>query len=85
MPSRTPWATGVAVSIFAAMLSTVAVAAFSEGLADINAVLAIVVNIVAVGGLAPTVWRWRAVPVWRWVVYGAVAGIPLGWITAIAA
>ncbi|MDI9914859.1 DUF2537 domain-containing protein [Rhodococcus sp. IEGM 1379] len=85
MPSRTPWATGVVVSIFAAMLSTVAVAAFSEGLANVNAVLAIVVNIVAVGGLAPTVWRWRAVPVWRWVVYGAVVGIPLGWIAAIAA
>jgi hypothetical protein len=82
---RTPWFTGIAVSVFAAMLSTSAVAAFCVALGNVNVLLAGVVNVIAVGGLAPTVWRWRAVPVWRWVVYGAVVGVPLGWIAAIAA
>lgn len=82
---RTPWFTGIAVSVFAAMLSTSAVAAFCIALGNVNVLLAVVVNIIAVGGLAPTVWRWRAVSVWRWVVYGAVVGVPLGWIAAIAA
>lgn len=84
-PDQTPWFTGAAISIFAAMLSLTAVAIFSEGLANINVFLAVVINAIAVGGLAPTVWRWRALPTWRWVVYGAVVGIPLGWIAAIAA
>ncbi|MFE5643526.1 DUF2537 domain-containing protein [Rhodococcus sp. NPDC056516] len=82
---RTPWFTGIAVSVFAAMLSTSAVAAFCVALGNVNVLLAIVVNLIAVGGLAPTVWRWRATPVWRWVVFGAVVGVPLGWIAAIAA
>lgn len=84
MSTGTPWFTGVAVSIFAAMLSIAAVGAFSQGLAHVNVFLAVAVNVIAVAGLAPTVWRWRAVPIWRWVVYGAVAGIPLGWVAAIA-
>ena len=82
---RTPWFTGIAVSVFAAMLSTSAVAAFCIALGDVNVLLAVVVNLIAVGGLAPTVWRWRAIPVWRWVVFGGAAGVPLGWIAAIAA
>ena len=60
---RTPWFTGIAVSVFAAMLSTSAVAAFCIALGDVNVLLAVVVNLIAVGGLAPTVWRWRAIPV----------------------
>lgn len=82
---RTPWFTGIAVSVFAAMLSTSPLAAFFIALGDVNVLLAVVVNLIAVGGLAPTVWRWRAIPVWRWVVFGAAAGVPLGWIAAIAA
>ncbi|MGC0362562.1 hypothetical protein ABH922_000546 [Rhodococcus sp. 27YEA15] len=83
--AQTPWFTGIAVSVFAAMLSTSAVAVFCVGLGNVSVVLAIIVNLIAVAGLAPTLWRWRAIPVWRWVLYGAVAGIPLGWLAAIAA
>ena len=38
-------------------------------------------NLVAVGGLAPTLWGWRRVPVRRWLVLGAFAGVAIGWIT----
>ncbi|HWE90238.1 MAG TPA: DUF2537 domain-containing protein [Pseudonocardiaceae bacterium] len=31
-------------------------------------------------GLAPSVWLTRNVRVWRWVAYGIVAGLAVGWI-----
>jgi hypothetical protein len=43
-------------------------------------VLSLAVNLVAVGGVAPTVWRWRARPVTRWVLAGASTGVALAWI-----
>jgi hypothetical protein len=39
---------------------------------------------VAVGGLAPTVWSWRRVPVRRWFVLGAAVGVAVGWIALAA-
>jgi len=34
-------------------------------------------------GLAPSMWLTRAIPVWRWVAYGAAGGILLTWITLL--
>ncbi|PWQ88477.1 DUF2537 domain-containing protein, partial [Enterococcus faecium] len=42
--------------------------------------LAAGLNLIAVGGLAPTVWGWRHRLVWRWFVYGAAAGGAGGWV-----
>ncbi|WP_305095135.1 DUF2537 domain-containing protein [Prescottella sp. R16] len=87
MPTHlpTPWATGLLVGAFAALVTIVGVVAFGTALADIHPLLAIGFNIVAVGGAAPTVWRWRWIPVWRWVVYGVGAGVVLGWIGVVLA
>ncbi|WP_137723411.1 DUF2537 domain-containing protein [Prescottella subtropica] len=76
----TPWATGLLVTAFSALATVVGVVAFGSALTDIHPLLAIVFNLVAVGGAAPTVWRWRRVPVWRWAVYGVGAGVATGWI-----
>jgi hypothetical protein len=46
--------------------------------------LAVGLNLVAVGGLAPTVWGWRARPVWRWFVLGAGVGVAGAWIALLA-
>ena len=46
--------------------------------------LAVGLNIVAVGGLAPTVWSWRTRPVWRWFVLGSGVGVAIGWIALLA-
>ncbi|GAB2665780.1 DUF2537 domain-containing protein [Prescottella soli] len=78
-PAPTPWSTGLLVSGFAAVFTIVAVVAFGSALATIHPLLAVGFNLVVVGGAAPTVWRWRHVPVWRWVVYGATAGVVSGW------
>ena len=76
---RTPWATGLVVSAFAALVTLVGVVAFGTALAHIHPLLTVGFNLVVVGGAAPTVWRWRHIPVWRWVVYGVAAGVVSGW------
>ena len=66
--------TGVPVAAFVAVLVGTALAAFGSALADINLLFAVGINLIIVGGAAPTVLRWRRTPVWRWPVYGACVG-----------
>ncbi|WP_330234273.1 DUF2537 domain-containing protein [Nocardia sp. NBC_00508] len=66
-----------------ALLSAVAVYSFGAALAEVHPLLAVAVNLVAAGGAAPTVWRWRFAPVTRWVVGGGAAGVLLGWATLL--
>ncbi|MDV3209289.1 MAG: DUF2537 domain-containing protein [Rhodococcus ruber] len=40
---------------------------------------------VAAAGIAPTLWWWRRVPLWRWIAAGVAAGVPVGWIVLLAA
>lgn len=75
----TPWGTGLAVTGFAVAVVLVALLALSEGLSALNPVAAVAANILVVGGLAPTIWQCRAVPVWRWLALGALLGIALAW------
>jgi hypothetical protein len=46
--------------------------------------LAVGLNIVAAGGLAPTLWGWRRTLVLRWFVLGAGVGVVSAWLTLIA-
>ncbi|MGW0173011.1 DUF2537 domain-containing protein [Rhodococcus sp. NPDC003322] len=71
------------VAGFSAVLVTVAVIACGAAMIAVHPLLALVVNVVVVAGVAPTVWQWRQVPVWRWVVYGAVAGVVAGWLALV--
>ena len=50
----------------------------------VNPVVSIVLNLVAVGGLAPTLWGWRRVPVRRWLVLGVAVGVAVGWTALLA-
>ena len=79
----TPWATGLLVSALVGALVALAVYAFGSELGRINPFLAVVINVVAVGGAAPTVWRWHEVIVWRWAVYGSATGVGLGWLALL--
>ncbi|MUL64402.1 hypothetical protein BOO86_08010 [Mycobacterium sp. CBMA 234] len=82
--SQTPWGTGVTVSVFVAALTAVAIVVLTLGLLRVHPLLAVALNVVAVGGLAPTVWSWRSRPVWRWFVWGSGAGVALGWLATLA-
>ncbi|OBA81459.1 hypothetical protein A9W99_02235 [Mycobacterium sp. 1164966.3] len=80
----TPWATGLTVAGFVAAVIGTAVVVLSLGLIRVHALLAVGLNIVAVGGLAPTVWGWRRTPVLRWFVLGAGVGVAGAWLALLA-
>ena len=79
-----PWATGLTVSAFVAAVTGIAVVVLSLGLIRVHPLLAVGLNIVAAGGLAPTLWGWRGTPVLRWFVLGAAVGVAGAWLTLLA-
>jgi hypothetical protein len=79
-----PWATGLTVAGFVAAVTAAAVVVLGVGLIRVHPLLAVGLNIVAAGGLAPTLWGWRRTPVLRWFVLGAGLGVTGAWLTLIA-
>ncbi|AQT81651.1 hypothetical protein B1R94_23955 [Mycolicibacterium litorale] len=80
----TPWGTGLTVAAFVAAITGAAIVVLSLGMIRVHPLVAIVLNLIAVGGLAPTVWGWRRIPVRRWFVLGAGVGVAGGWIALVA-
>lgn len=75
---------GLTVAGFVAAVTAAAVVVLSLGLMRVHPLLAVGLNLVAVGGLAPTVWEWRKRPVWRWFVLGAGVGVAGAWLALLA-
>ena len=84
MNDETPWATGLTVAAFVAAVIAAAIIVLTIGLIRVHPLLAAGLNLVAVGGLAPTVWWWRKVPVWRWFVLGSGVGVAAAWVALLA-
>jgi hypothetical protein len=80
----TPWATGLTVAGFVAAVTGVAVVVLSLGLIRVHPLWAVGLNIVAAGGLAPTLWGWRHTAVLRWLVLGVGVGVTAGWLTLLS-
>ncbi len=79
----TPWGTGLTVAAFVAAVVAAAIIVLSLGMARVHPMISLGLNVVAVGGLAPTLWEWRKRPVRRWFVLGAAAGVAVGWTAAL--
>ncbi|OBY33579.1 DUF2537 domain-containing protein [Mycolicibacter kumamotonensis] len=79
----TPWATGLIVAAFVAAVSGTAIAVLSLGLMRVHPAVAVALNLIAVGGLAPTVWGWRRTPVLRWLALGAGLGVAGAWLVLL--
>ncbi|SEH64104.1 Protein of unknown function [Mycolicibacterium rutilum] len=80
----TPWAMGLTVAAFVAAIIAAAIVVLSLGLMRVHGLLAVGLNLIAVGGLAPTVWGWRDRPVWRWFVLGSGVGVAAAWLVLLA-
>lgn len=80
----TPWGTGLTVAAFVAAVVGALIVVLGLGLIRIHPLLAVGLNLVAVGGLAPTVWGWRRIPVRRWFVLGSGVGVAVGWIALLS-
>lgn len=81
--SPTPWATGMTVSGIIAAIVVVVLVVVTYGLAEVNLLLAVGVNLAIAAGFAPSIWIGRRVLVWRWVALGAATGIGLAWIALL--
>lgn len=81
----TPWATGLIVSAFAAVVVLAAVVTLVRGLAEVTWLLGAIGLIVVTGGLAPSIWLARHTPLWRWVGFGVAAGIAISWVAVLLA
>jgi hypothetical protein len=75
---------GLTVAAFVAAVVGAAIVVLSLGLMKVHPMLAVGLNLVAVGGLTPTVWEGRKRLVWRWFVLGAAVGVACAWITVVA-
>ena len=80
----TPWGTGLTVAGFVAAVTAAAIVVLSLGVSRVHPLLAVGLNAVAVGGLAPTLWGWRGVPVLRWFVLGGGIGVAAAWLALLA-
>lgn len=71
------------VAGFVAAVSGTAIVVLSLGLIRVHPMLAVGLNLVAVGGLAPTVWEWRRTPVLRWFALGCAGGVSGAWLALV--
>jgi hypothetical protein len=76
----TPWATGITVSLFMAVVTFEAVLTLTVAVDDTSHWLALLANVLVTAGLAPSVWLARRVPIWRWVALGTACGLAVGWL-----
>jgi Protein of unknown function (DUF2537) len=81
----TPWVTGLMVSAIFTAVTVVTVVAVVRALAAVSWWFGAVALVVITAGLAPSLWMARVFPVWRWVSYGAIAGVGVSWLALILA
>ena len=78
-PGPTPWATGLVVAAYVAVLVTVADVALSTAFADAFGLWWIPANLLVALGLAPSLYLLRRTPLWRWPAIGTAVGLLAAW------
>jgi hypothetical protein len=79
----TPWATGLAISAFTAVVVAVGDVALSRAFAEAFGLLWVPANILVALGLAPSLHLLRLAPFWRWPALGAAAGLAVAWVVLL--
>lgn len=79
----TPWATGLSIAAFFAVLVAIGDVLLSTAFADAFGLLWIPANLLVALGLAPSLHLLRTVPFWRWVALGAAVGLGVAWVVLL--
>lgn len=79
----TPWATGMPIAVFAAILVTMGDVALSRAFAEAFGLLWVPANLLVGLGLAPSLYLLRSVPFWRWPAMGTAAGLVIAWVVLL--
>jgi hypothetical protein len=79
----TPWATGLAVSAFTAVVVAVGDVALSRAFAEAFGLLWVPANILVALGLAPSLHLLRLIPFWRWPALGTAVGLAAAWVVLL--
>jgi hypothetical protein len=82
-PEPTPWATGLLVSAFFAVLVAIADIVLVNAFAGTFGLLWVPANLLLTAGTAPSLWTVRQVPFWRWPALGAAAGLAAAWVVLL--
>ncbi len=82
-PGPTPWATGLTISAFFAIMVTIADVALSKAFAQAFGLLWVPANLLVALGLAPSLYLLRRVPFWRWPAIGTAAGLVAAWVALL--
>jgi len=79
----TPWATGLTVSAFVAVLVAIADVGLSRAFAEAFGLLWLPANLLVGIGLAPSLWLARRMPFWRWLACGTAVGLGAAWVVLL--
>ncbi|GAB3493563.1 DUF2537 domain-containing protein [Amycolatopsis cihanbeyliensis] len=81
----TPWGTGLIVAAFVGVVVAVAMLALTSTLAaETTNWLTLGAAVMVTAGLSPSLWLARKLPIVRWVVLGAAAGVAFSWVGVLA-
>lgn len=82
-PGPTPWATGLTVAAFFAVVVAIGDVVLSRAFAEAFGVLWVPANLLVGLGLSPSVWLARDTPFWRWPALGAAVGLGVAWVVLL--
>ena len=79
----TPWATGLPVAAFVAVVVALADVVLSRAFAQAFGLWWMPANLLVALGLAPSLLLLRRVPFWRWPALGTGAGLVAAWVVLL--
>ncbi|WP_219413304.1 DUF2537 domain-containing protein [Pseudonocardia nigra] len=82
-PGPTPWATGLTVAAFFAVLVAMGDIVLCHAFAEAFGLLWVPANLLIGCGLAPSLYLMRRMPFWRWLALGAAAGLAAAWVVLL--
>lgn len=84
-PGPVPWATGLPIAAFFAVLVGLGDVAFVRAISQAIGSWWAPANLAVCLGMAPGAWLLRRVPFWRWPALGVTVGLVVAWLALLLA